>query len=43
MPDVGVITEQGFVAGDGLGFAAVTEQDSKNIEESLKNKETATK
>lgn len=36
MPDYGVITEQGFVAGSGLGFSTVSEQESKNIDDSLK-------
>jgi hypothetical protein len=32
MPDIGVITEQGFAMGEGLGFAPIdeSEQPKKN-------------
>lgn len=34
---IGVITEQGFVAGNGLGFNKLNEEDSNKIKDSLKN------
>ena len=38
--NIGIITEQGFVAGNGLGFNPLNEQDLKKIknEEEKENK-----
>ena len=32
MPTPGVITEQGFVAGEGLGFNPLSEQDREKVQ-----------
>lgn len=32
MPSPGVITEQGFVAGEGLGFNPLSEQDAQKVQ-----------
>lgn len=34
--DVGIIQEQGFVAGNGLGFKPLSESEKKALEEKLK-------
>lgn len=36
--NVGVITEQGFVAGNGLGFNPLSEQDLKKVKSEEENK-----
>lgn len=32
MPTPGIITEQGFVAGEGLGFNPLSEQDKEKVQ-----------
>lgn len=39
MPEIGIIQEQGFVAGQNLGFKPLTESEKKKIEEEMKKKE----
>ena len=37
--EIGVIQEQGFVAGNNLGFKPLSEAEKKQIEEDMKKKE----
>lgn len=39
MADIGIIQEQGFVAGNNLGFKPLTEAEKRKIEEEMKKKE----
>ena len=32
MPSPGIITEQGFAAGEGLGFNPLSEQDAQKVQ-----------
>lgn len=38
MPDYGVIQEQGFVAGNGLGWNPVSEQEQDKLQEDKNEK-----
>lgn len=40
MPDYGVLQEQGFVAGNGLGFNPVSEQEQRKLKEEKDNAES---
>lgn len=37
--NIGIIQEQGFVTGGGLGFKPLTESEKKSLEEKFKDKE----
>ena len=37
--DIGIIQEQGFVTGNGLGFKPLSESEKKSIEDKFKDKE----
>lgn len=37
MPDIGVLNEQGFVLGNGLGFTPITESEDKQLNEPKEN------
>ena len=37
--EIGVIQEQGFIAGNNLGFKPLSEAEKKQIEEDMKKKE----
>ncbi len=37
--NIGIINEQGYVVGSGLGFSTLTEQDKEKINKDNNNKE----
>ena len=37
--DIGIIQEQGFVTGNGLGFKPLPESEKKSLEDKFKDKE----